>query len=239
MSNGPVAVEDLAHNLNIPLLDFAWIGATTGVGNLADGGTQTTLGTFGLPGMLTSLALTKNSLPPGGLAVVWGGANDFLTNGFTTATAELAVADIVSIVQQLQALGERVIVPGLPDLGLTPDYYGNSALSAFSFAFNQLLQGSLPKGTSYVDMFGLIHEIAANPGAFGFTNVKDPCFNGITVCSNPDQYLFWDGFHPTAAGHEVAAEFIQQSAVPEPSSLLLLGSGITAVGGLLRRRLAS
>src|SRR5712675_392386 len=39
-SNGPVAVEDLAHNLNLPLLDFAWIGATTGVGNIADGGTQ-------------------------------------------------------------------------------------------------------------------------------------------------------------------------------------------------------
>ena len=48
-SNGPVTVEYLANSLHSPLLDFAWGGATTGVGNVADGGTQTTLGGFGLP----------------------------------------------------------------------------------------------------------------------------------------------------------------------------------------------
>ncbi len=75
MSNGPVAVEDLAHNLGLPLLDFAWIGATTGVGNLVDGGTQTTLGSDGLPGMLTQLAATKTGITPiaaTSLVVVWG-----------------------------------------------------------------------------------------------------------------------------------------------------------------------
>ena len=31
-SNGPVAVEQLAVLLGVPLIDFAWIGATTGIG---------------------------------------------------------------------------------------------------------------------------------------------------------------------------------------------------------------
>ena len=36
-SDGPVAVEQLAASLGAPLADFAWIGATTGIGNYADG----------------------------------------------------------------------------------------------------------------------------------------------------------------------------------------------------------
>src|SRR5450756_3144747 len=43
-SVGLGAVEQLAAALGTPLLDFAWIGATTGIGNYADGGTPTTLG---------------------------------------------------------------------------------------------------------------------------------------------------------------------------------------------------
>src|SRR5438270_12307648 len=43
-SNGPVAVEQLSGLLGVPLLDFALGGATTGVGNQIDGGTQGALG---------------------------------------------------------------------------------------------------------------------------------------------------------------------------------------------------
>ncbi len=36
-SDGPVAVEQLAILFGVPLLDFAYAGATTGVGNYGDG----------------------------------------------------------------------------------------------------------------------------------------------------------------------------------------------------------
>ena len=78
-SNGPVAVEELAAALAAPLVDFAWLGATTGIGNFADGGTPTTLGAFSLPGMQAEFAATQASLGPyltGGLFVVWGGPDD-------------------------------------------------------------------------------------------------------------------------------------------------------------------
>jgi len=48
VSNGPVTVEYLAAILNAPLYDWAWAGATSGVGNQLDGGTQTSLGFLNL-----------------------------------------------------------------------------------------------------------------------------------------------------------------------------------------------
>ena len=82
-SNGPVAIENAATILGVPLYDFAWIGATTGLGNYGDGGTPTSFGSFGLPGMQVQLAATQGSVPAlaasGALFVVWGGPNDFLS----------------------------------------------------------------------------------------------------------------------------------------------------------------
>ncbi len=242
MSNGPVAVEYLANSLQSPLLDYAWIGATTGVGNYADGGTQTSFGSFGFPGMLPQVAATLPSLGaivPTSLFFVWGGANDFLTNGFSTATADTAVADLLSIVGALQGAGARhILVPGLPDLGLTPDYYGNAGATALSLYFNHELTTLLPNGVVYFDTFNFMHEVVANPGAYGFTDVTDPCFNGISVCSDPNAYLFWDGFHPTTAADQIlAGEFA--NAVPEPSTFLMLGTGIVGLAGVLRRKLSA
>lgn len=217
-SNGPVAVEYVSQAMGVPLLDFAWFGATSGVGNDVDGGNQTALGSHGLPGMLAQLAATKGKVAPiagKSLVVVWGGANDFLTNGFSQATAKAAVSDIVAIVKQLQGIGvTHIVVPGMPDIGLTPDYRGNQGASALCRYFNHLLLAELPEGATYVDTFSLMHEVVGEPSDYGFTNVTDPCFNGVDVCSNPDQYLFWDGFHPTTRGHQVIAEAIEQAARP-------------------------
>jgi phospholipase/lecithinase/hemolysin len=177
--------------------------------------------------MQTQLALTQSSIAPiagDTLLVVWGGPNDFLTDGLTLATAHTAVSDLIGIVTQLQGLGAKhIVVPGMPDIGLTPHFPGNADATQLSYYFNQLLLAELPKGTIYLDTFGLMHQIVGNPGAYGFTDVTDACFNGVTVCSNPNQYLFWDGFHPTTHGHELLAEAIENAAVPEPSSLILTG----------------
>ncbi len=195
-SNGPVAVEQLAALLGSPLYDFAWGGATTGIGNQADGGTQTTPGLAHLPGMLAQLAgaPVPPALIPSSLFVVWGGANDFEINGSVTT----AITNIDTIVAALQAEGAtHILVPGLPDLGLTPEFNGDPAATLFSNEFNAGLQASLPPGATYDDVYGLLNEIVADPVAYGFTNVTTPCFNGTTVCSDPSQYLFWDDIHPT------------------------------------------
>jgi phospholipase/lecithinase/hemolysin len=100
------------------------------------------------------------------------------------------------------------------------------------------MQAGLPMGAKYVDTFNLMHDIFSNPGAFGFTNVTDPCFNGSSVCSDPNDYLFWDGFHPTTAADAILAEQFATAATPEPSAILLMGTGVLGLMFLVRRATA-
>lgn len=246
-SNGPVAVEQLASMLGVPLIDFAWGGATSGVGNSADGGTQTSLGALHLPGMLTELAGSSvtSAQAANSLFVVWGGANDYPVGSPVTAAA-----DIDAIVTSLESKGAtHILVPGLPDLGLTPAYYGDAAATLFSEQFNQALQALLPANATYFDTFGLLDAIAANPSKYGFSNVTTGCYPGsyltpgLTPCSNPNQYLFWDDFHPTTAADALLANAFDAAVggtsiapTPEPSSIVTLATGVVGLLGLARAK---
>ena len=227
-SNGPVIVEQLAANLNVPLIDHAWVGATTGIGNLSDGGGLTSLGRRGDPGMTTTVNADLAN-PPADIAsalyVVWGGHNDILVNGQTQA-----VSNIVAIVNSLEAAGAtHILVPGVMDLGLTP--FGNrpavsGQLTTISNTLNAQLDLLLPGNVIYVDSAKILEGIVANPALYNLTNVTAACSFSQT-CSNPDQYLFWDSFHPTTSADSIfAADFAAAvEAVPEPSSVLLTGAG--------------
>jgi phospholipase/lecithinase/hemolysin len=235
-SNGPVASEQLAGLLGVPLVDFAYGGATSGIGNYVDNGTQTAPGFAGLPGMKIELAGSAPILTPPltttALFMVWGGANDFLVGG----SISTAVANIDSIIATLQSDGaQHILVPGMPDLGVTPDFYGDSTATAYAQAFNALLLSTLPPGVTYADTFYLSQELSKDPGAFGLTNSTAPCFDGTTVCANPNQYLFWDGFHPTTAADTILANQFATALTPEPSSILLIGTGFSGLMVLVRK----
>jgi phospholipase/lecithinase/hemolysin len=72
----------------------------------------------------------------------------------------------------------------------------------------------------------------ANPAKYGFTHVlTDAIDDGVY---SGQGYLFWDKEHPTTAGHEFIAN-VGFSAVPEPSSLILLGTAVAGVTVALYR----
>jgi phospholipase/lecithinase/hemolysin len=248
-SDGPVAVEYLAAALGTPLLNFAWFGATTGIGNQLDGGTATSVGPASLPGMRTAYEGSAGAiapLAPSALFLVWGGPDDFFApsplDANLFATADRAAANLVSIVNQLEGLGaQHVLVLGMPDLGLAPrframgpaDAAGASLLTNY---FNDRLAVALPANVMYFDTAGLLRQIVADPARYGLANVTDACLNAAAsaVCGTPGQYLFWDDVHPTTRGHAILAGQLA-AAIPEPAPSVLALSTCALL--LLRRRL--
>jgi phospholipase/lecithinase/hemolysin len=208
-SNGPVAIEDTAAILEMPLLDNAYAAATTGLGNLIDGGTPEHLGALGLPGITTTYNSTipsiSNHMLRHSLFVVYGGVNDFTSDGLTTATADHAVTNLTAIVADLKKRGARwILVPGLFDIGMAPIFSSQGPQTAalatsLSKYFNHRLIASLPEKVLYFDTFDLFEEMRTHPDRFLLTNVSDQCLDPSSgaVCADPNQYLFWDFVHTT------------------------------------------
>ncbi len=223
-SNGPVFTERLGFNA------ANFMGPVTGSINYAFGGARTDSQAQPL-GMRLQLAQYQQrggTFGANDLVSVLGGANNIFqglpaagasTNptGAITPVALGAASDMNFIVNSIaQAGAGTVLVTNLPKLSLTPQFRATPAAPLADFAvttFNGALLTGLNAtaaarpGTNIImmDLFKVGDVISGNPSAFGVSNVTQPCFNGVTVCSNPDSYFYFDGVHPTAKGHEVIA----------------------------------
>ncbi|MBW4577065.1 MAG: autotransporter domain-containing protein [Aphanothece sp. CMT-3BRIN-NPC111] len=226
-SNGPVFVELLAPQLGLtanPNTNFAFGGATSGTVNAANIFLQ--LPGSPLPGLQTQVNNFTRANPnadPNGLYVVYAGGNDYIFSRFLgTPNPATTVSNISNAVANLTTAGARtILVPNLPDLGQTPFARLNQAsvpLTNLTNAHNSNLTTSLQSFVQNnpevnvipLDVNAVFKEIIADPARFGFTNVTDSCFSITrpqTPCTNPNQYLFSDEVHPSAATHRLLADY--------------------------------
>ena len=226
-------------------------GAANGNGqsgdNYAVGGARVSVDEAGGLGVIPSLKsqATRYLAANGGKAdgnalyTVWGGANDLFAatraaaGGASQAQVQgiigAAVTDQIALVGALKQAGAQyVLVPNLPDVGITPQFRGPNAAAAtaLSVSYNKALYGGLKQaGIEFIplDTFSILREVTANPGMYGFTNVTstackiDPANStqSILTCNptsyvSPDAantYLFADGVHPTTAGHQLLGQY--------------------------------
>jgi phospholipase/lecithinase/hemolysin len=171
--------------------------------------------------------------PSGALYIVFAGGNDLrdalqalaVDPTFVTSLGIVgqAVAAIEENLGRLHAAGaRRFLVPNAPDVSLAPavrlqGLQAQAAAGFLSAQFNIRLEAKL-KGLESglgleivrLDVFGILTAVVAAPAAFGLADAANPCIVLNTrknaFCAHPEDFLFWDGIHPTRAGHRILAE---------------------------------
>jgi outer membrane lipase/esterase len=219
--------------------DFAFGGART------SGGTNP-------PAFLTivqqkdDLLATRKPIAPDALYVVQGGANNArdtvaeIDKNKPSNPAPVIQAnaldyanDMKSIVADLESAGARdIVVWNVPDLGRAPALLAAGAGASFlgtsvAESMNLALDAAIGKDphVKLFDVFGVVDNVANHPDQFGLTNVTDACAR-FTDC-DPAKFLFWDGVHPTSAGHEILSDAMLQ-LIPEPSTYAFAITGLIA-----------
>ena len=216
LSNGPIWVDQLEQQLNLPVVNFAIAGATTGFDNVNDD-LAPGLNLDGMGDQLNTF-LNQQTIDPDALHIVWGGANNFSQlPADPLAAISTGVTELVTLVGTLSAQGaQHILVINLPNLGLSPrlvNTQSQAGATALSVAFNQALANELSKlglDIIQVDIFTTLNQVAETPGNFGLSVIDQKCLDLSTLipCANPEDYFFWDDLHPTTAGHSIIANQI-------------------------------
>ena len=189
-----------------------------------------------LPAQVGDFLADVNSIVPADqLYVFFIGSNDVfdaliaLLHDPSGSTSEIVIENAIGAldeqIQSLRDLGaQNFVVLNAPDIGMTPvarlvdAMYSPvpGALIAAATGYSQMYNyglymklGAVP-GLRLLDFYSAFTHVVLNPTEYGLTNSTDACVMPDIppyACSNPDEYVFWDGIHPTRVSHGILAEF--------------------------------
>lgn len=199
---GARAREDGSLNINLPTQVGAFLQDVGGIAP-SDALYVIEMGSNDVRDALTAIGSGGNPLP------IIGGAIQ-------------AIGDAITA---LYAAGARhFLVLNVPPIAVTPAIrIANSVAPGTALAVGQLTQvfnaqlasmlaakAALP-GITIVpfDVYSLILGVVADPQAYALSNVTDACLTPFVppfTCQNPNDYLFWDGIHPTTIVHGILAD---------------------------------
>ncbi|MFT4198794.1 MAG: autotransporter domain-containing protein [Pseudoxanthomonas sp.] len=197
------------------------------------------------------LTATGGTADPDALYTVWIGANDLfaiVAGADATTTLSAAITGEVTAIAALEAAGARyVLVPNIPDLGITPSFIASGTTAqatgtALATSYNSSLYSALAAAGIRViplDTFSLLDEIAASPAQYGFTNVTSAACGTVSslICVPSDYvdasaastYLFADGVHPSTAAHAILAQYAE-SVLEGPRYIAALPHAAVGIG---------
>jgi phospholipase/lecithinase/hemolysin len=215
----PTLTPSLAHPENHNATNFAIGGATSGNINVLG----ITLPNKLPAGFLAEISAYVDLIDPktaaDDLCVIWIGANDF-SAGIDSAQT---VTNIKEGITKLSQAGVKTFaVINIPDLALTPHVKaldGATILAARKFVLttNVLLEVELLRfaflrrlNIQLVNINTIFVPLVCQPSRFDFTNSITPALAALATNphTDPNDYVFWDDFHPTTNAHYFAADFI-------------------------------
>jgi len=230
-SNGKTWAQRFAQNMRLNRSGKAALDSPGKNGNYAFGGARARLGDgSGAPSSLEQVGLYLSHYgmaDSDALYVVQFGGNDIRDALLTLDPSKVgdAVMAIIDkdfgVIKTLYDNGARhFLLVGAPNLGLTPAVVQQGPLAAFfaeslSLAFNDgldqgaaLLQFLHPDiSIQGLDISLILQSVVDAPANFGIEEVTNPCLTfdvkSGAKCSNPEDYLFWDGIHPTSVIHKL------------------------------------
>lgn len=205
--------------------------------------------------------LANKKVDPNGMYVVWGGANDLLAAATNPANAintiSSAAGSQVGAIKALKDNGANyILVPNIPDIGLTPTAIAagagfQSSGTMLANMYNQTMYSSaVATGANIIplDTFSLLQQVAANPKAYGFTNMTQKACNtpSSLLCGSNnlvapganESYFFADGIHPSGRAHQMIADYAN-AVVTAPSLIGVLPHIATTAGQATSERLQS